>query len=155
MMKKPASFAALGCFCLRRWLVLLFAGFLLFMPSNAAKAQNWTWQNPLPQGHTLTEVFFSNANTGYTVGLDGTILKTTDAGINWTALNTGTTFSFSSVYFINADTGYALAPSTILKTTDGGLSWISQPIAMPYLTSVFLPVPIPVTWLVAAAAMAL
>ena len=28
----------------------------------------WVWQNPLPQGNTLSDVDFSDANTGTAVG---------------------------------------------------------------------------------------
>ncbi|MEI6900357.1 MAG: hypothetical protein WCL00_10805 [Bacteroidota bacterium] len=35
----------------------------------------WEWQNPLPQGNGLSSVYFTDANTGYTVGA-GIIMKT-------------------------------------------------------------------------------
>jgi photosystem II stability/assembly factor-like uncharacterized protein len=45
----------------------------------------------------------------------------------WYQLNSGTTQSFSSVYFTSGDTGYvAGANGRILKTTNGGLSWDTQ-----------------------------
>jgi len=40
----------------------------------------WTWQNPLPQGNSLSCVKFVDLNTGYAVGSNGTILKTTNGG---------------------------------------------------------------------------
>ena len=40
----------------------------------------WFWQNPLPQGDTLSGVSFVDANTGTAVGGGGTILRTTDGG---------------------------------------------------------------------------
>ena len=51
----------------------------------------WTWQNPLPQGNSLSSVYFTDANTGYAVGGFGTIVKTTNGGTTWTALSSGTT----------------------------------------------------------------
>lgn len=136
--KKHAFLPAFGYTYLKACRLALLAGLVIFLSLNAAQAQNWTWQNPQPQGSNLNEVCFPNANIGYTVGLDGTILKTTDGGNSWTAQNTGTMNSFSSVYFTDADTGYAVGGSpTILKTTDGGLNWMALSIPMPYSTSVF------------------
>ncbi|MCK4548296.1 MAG: hypothetical protein KAW17_12745, partial [Candidatus Eisenbacteria sp.] len=40
----------------------------------------WFWQNPLPQGNSLSDVCFTDANTGTAVGAIGTILRTTDGG---------------------------------------------------------------------------
>jgi hypothetical protein len=51
---------------------------------NGSIAQ-WTSQNPLPQDKLLSSVFFTDANTGYAVGDSGTILKTYNGGIFWTA----------------------------------------------------------------------
>ena len=55
------------------------------------------------------------------------ILKTTDSGANWTAQTSGTTNWLSSVYFTDANTGYAVgAGGTILKTTDGGGTFVER-----------------------------
>jgi photosystem II stability/assembly factor-like uncharacterized protein len=45
----------------------------------------WVTQN---SGITknLSSVYFKDANTGYVVGDSGTILKTTDGGLNWSSL---------------------------------------------------------------------
>ena len=43
----------------------------------------WQWQNPLPQGNALRDVAFVNATEGFAVGGCGTILHTTDGGLNW------------------------------------------------------------------------
>jgi photosystem II stability/assembly factor-like uncharacterized protein len=44
-------------------------------------------------------------------GDGGTILKTTDGGQTWTRQTSGTTLSFSSMYFTDACTGYAVGDS--------------------------------------------
>ncbi len=106
--------------------------------NTASNAQNWNWQNPLPQGVNLFDVCFTNANTGYAVGQDGVILKTNDAGISWAPQNSGTTNGISSVYFTDADTGYAVGSGgSLLKTTDAGLNWNLLPGASISLSSVF------------------
>lgn len=113
---------------------------LLFVAFSCAdsKAQNWNWQNPLPQGSNLYSVFFTDANTGYSVGLDGLILKTTNAGNSWITQNSGTTNSLLGVHFIDADTGFVVGgSSTFLKTTNGGATWSSLPAGSPLLNAVF------------------
>ena len=98
--------------------ILLFA---ILAESYIANAQ-WISQNPLPQEKKLSSVYFTNANTGYTVGDSGVILKTIDAGTSWSALSSGTTNYLGSICFTNLNTGYAVG-GTILKTSDGGSSW--------------------------------
>ena len=118
--------------------VIFAVSLSLIVTFNTASAQNWDWQNPKPQGVNLYSVCFPDANTGYTAGLDGTILKTTNAGADWTELNTGTSNSFVSVFFTDIDTGYVVGQTnTMLKTTNGGLDWTQISIGSPYLTSIF------------------
>ena len=56
--------------------------FLSTILSNNLFAQ-WFWQNPLPQGNTLTSVSYIDQNTGWAVGLKGTILKTTNQNTDY------------------------------------------------------------------------
>jgi hypothetical protein len=57
----------------------LYSLFIALFFVNAALAQ-WHWQNSLPQGNSLSSIFFADANTGYAVGYNGTILTTEDGG---------------------------------------------------------------------------
>ncbi|MDP3582630.1 MAG: YCF48-related protein, partial [Ignavibacteria bacterium] len=87
----------------------------------------WTWQNPLPQGNSLSSIHFADANLGWILGGGGTILKTTNGGENWMSQSSGTARSLRSVDFIDTKTGWAVGGlGTILKTSDGGTHWISQ-----------------------------
>jgi len=84
----------------------------------------WTSQNSFPQGKALSSIYFTDDNKGYAVGDSGTIIKTIDAGVNWTKLASGTTNNLNSVYFVDANTGYAVGGlGTILKTIDAGTNW--------------------------------
>jgi len=89
----------------------------------------------------LKSVFFTDVNTGYAVGDGGTILKTTDGGINWAVQTSSTTSSLTKVYFPNTNTGYVVgANEIILKTINGGINWTKQTstISSPYyLRSVY------------------
>jgi photosystem II stability/assembly factor-like uncharacterized protein len=86
---------------------------------------------------------FSDPSNGYVVGDSGLILKTTDAGENWTLIEEPRKYQLKSVQFFDALTGYVAGGSglvsighypvqnssshegIILKTTDGGVSWDS------------------------------
>lgn len=76
------------------------------------------------QTAVLKGIWFADQNNGYAVGYNGTILKTTDAGLSWKTLKSGTTNSLFSVSFTTVNTGLVCgANGLILKTTDGGLTW--------------------------------
>ncbi len=96
---------------------------------------NWHWKNPIPQGNALHGVSYGS-NKFVAVGDYGTILTSTDLGINWnnrTALNSGsagTRENLRSLAFGNISGSGVVAPGfvavgdngTILKSTDGN-SW--------------------------------
>jgi photosystem II stability/assembly factor-like uncharacterized protein len=105
-------------------LCILFFGLIAI---TSTTAQDWQWQNPLPQGNSLNCVRFVDENIGYAVGDMGTIIKTSDGGTTWITQNSGTLYHLFSVFFTDASTGYAVGEAgTIIKTTDGGLSWTCQ-----------------------------
>lgn len=96
--------------------------FLLFINGFSLFAQKGTKE--VIQTAVLKGIWFTDSNTGYAVGYNGTILKTIDAGISWQPLNSGITTSLFSVSFSNVNTGIACgANGVILKTNDAGLTW--------------------------------
>lgn len=54
----------------------------------------------------LWGISFLNANTGFITGKNGTILKTVNAGLNWTIINSSTTVQLWGINFINDMTGF-------------------------------------------------
>jgi photosystem II stability/assembly factor-like uncharacterized protein len=107
----------------------------------AISQQGW---NQLVSGtsYNLRSVCFTDVNTGYAVGFSGTILKTTNAGLNWTMQPSGTTEDLYSVHFIG-QTGYIAGGTqytpVIYRTTNGGTNWVSQTVTGTYhLHSVFM-----------------
>ena len=87
----------------------------------------WVWQNPLPQGDSLTDVCFADAAHGWAVGEFGTILATGDGGTTWTRQSSGTSVSLAAVSFADAQRGWAVGPlGTVLATVDGGSTWTPQ-----------------------------
>lgn len=84
----------------------------------------WTWQNPLPQGNRLNSVTFIDANTGFSVGESGTIMRTTDGGETWKKIWHVVAEQMVSVYFPSPNIGYAAGfYGEIIKTTNGGETW--------------------------------
>ena len=76
---------------------------------------------------SLSSLYFTDFNTGYTVGSDAKIMKTVNGGTNWTPQSNATSTDLYSVYFTSASTGYAAGSiGTILKTTNGGTNWTAQ-----------------------------
>lgn len=76
--------------------------------------------------NALGGVYFVNERVGWAVGEYGTIIKTTDGGMNWNAQSSSLTYSFfGSVQFRDTLKGWLLAERSniILKTTNGGTSW--------------------------------
>ena len=81
----------------------------------------------------LLAVQFVNSNTGYVVGKNGIILKTSNSGEDWIQLNGNTAVDLNSVCFMDAETGYvggsyfdfvsSSRVGIILKTIDGGDNW--------------------------------
>ena len=81
----------------------------------------------------LTSVTFTSRDTGYAVGSNTTVMKTIDAGVTWTYLNTSivpSSYLANSVCFINNDSGFVGLVNgpgyAFLKTYNGGTTWIND-----------------------------
>lgn len=84
-----------------------------------------TWTSKL-EGYGLFDIYFLNSNIGWTVGLNGTIFRTTNGGNDWVKLNNDFNFHFEKVFFADENNGYMIGKNYFLKTTDGGVSWTSE-----------------------------
>ena len=84
-----------------------------------------TWTSKL-EGYGLLDIYFLNSDIGWTIGLSGTIFKTTNGGNDWIKLNNDFNFHFEKVYFTDENNGYIIGKNYFLKTTDGGVSWTSE-----------------------------
>lgn len=103
----------------------------------------------------LYSVYFTNANTGYAgghsgnmlaianwqdgvykgwLGVGGHMLRTSDGGNTWTEQSLPSAGLLSSIFFTDANTGYAVGEfGTILKSTNGGSTWEGK-----YLPNTFI-----------------
>ncbi len=98
---------------------------VLFLVASVVSAQNWQKVTDATYG-PLNKIFFLDENTGWVVGSNAFVLKTTDGGNTWfqPASEMPITSSLYSVFFLNKDLGFAGGyKDAILKTTDGGTTW--------------------------------
>jgi photosystem II stability/assembly factor-like uncharacterized protein len=74
----------------------------------------------------LYDVKFLNSKTGWALGDDGKIIKTTNAGINWVnVVNPAAGKQLSTICIVDSSTIYFCGYfETIIKTTNGGDNWI-------------------------------
>lgn len=85
----------------------------------------WTPQNSGVS--TNLNSIYTRGTTSYAVGIAGTVIKTTNSGVNWTSLTSPTNSDIYSIYFNNSTTGFICATQGIIyKTSDGGSSWSAQ-----------------------------
>lgn len=108
------------------------------------------WYNNYNTGYDMKAVSFPVNSTGWAVGANNTIIKTTNAGETWFTQNSGLPLitTFSSVLFDDTQTGYiagypysGIAVNAVfLKTTNGGVNWqqLSVPATGCILTDIFL-----------------
>lgn len=70
--------------------------------------------------------FATDGKTGWIVGEDGLILKTTDGGDNWTVQDSSNPNSLFKVTIIDPNNAVAVGDNgAIVRTTDGGAHWSS------------------------------
>lgn len=87
--------------------------------------ESWR-QSQTPTRSTLTGVYFVDRDTGWVVGHDAVILRTTDGGASWVELyfDPDDQRPLFDVWFADADRGFAIgAYGLFMQTSDGGQSW--------------------------------
>lgn len=112
-----------------------FINLLLLLIPVLGHSQTWKFSN-LSMPYDLNKVCFINDSIGFTVGDNGIILKSFDAGENWTLVSSGITNDLQDIVFYDDTTGYICSKDnlnpinggtgiggTILKTTDAGNTW--------------------------------
>jgi photosystem II stability/assembly factor-like uncharacterized protein len=100
------------------WVVVGMRGNVLL--SN--DGQQWQ-QVEVPNNATLTRVRFADANTGWAVGYDGTVLQTADGGLHWTLLQHDASWGKPYYDLLALDAQQILlagANGTLKRSSDGG-----------------------------------
>lgn len=94
---------------------------------NISNYPQWT-EIPIGTSANLIGLHFTSVNTGWVVGTNGTILKTSNGGNWWTVQQSNLNIDFASVYFIDSLKGWACGVyGNIIKTTNGGTTWVQKP----------------------------
>ncbi len=94
----------------------------------------WRQATSVPTRVMLTAVFFSDAQYGWAVGHDETILNTADGGENWTRSHFAPESQqpLLDLWFANRVSGIAVgAYGAYFTTNDGGRNWSSAKFAPP------------------------
>jgi photosystem II stability/assembly factor-like uncharacterized protein len=93
------------------------------------QGESWVQAETVPTRNTLTSVIFLDNQTGYAVGHEATILKTSDGGNTWELQfneRRGETPLFG-IYFSDAKNGIAIGGfSYAFETKDGGETWTQR-----------------------------
>ncbi len=113
---------------------LLFC--LLLLPCVVAEAQ-WT-ERTTNTTSLLSAVHFVN-DTGYVVGYDGTVLRSTDQGLNWTPMGLMSMGFLRTVWFLDGLHGYVAGDNGIFRTANGGATWetVNTPVQVLWRCLVF------------------
>jgi len=93
---------------------------------------NWALQFSTTDFRIFYDIFFTDANTGYTCGYRHSIYKTTNGGANWeNQSDLPGASGLYSIYFINANSGWAVGDyysstnTSTYFTTNGGMNWLN------------------------------
>lgn len=70
----------------------------------------------------LVDIFFSDRYNGWAVGDTGTVLRTTNAGRNWSKVEIDSKLNVYQVKMFSGGNGYLCGPG-LLQTTDDGNTW--------------------------------
>jgi photosystem II stability/assembly factor-like uncharacterized protein len=90
------------------------------------------WTSVTLNSVNLSGIWFANSQVGWAVGSGGTILYSSNGGLNWTQQTSPINRLLAKVCFINAQTGWATggwqdgSSFPVIKTTNGGQNWTDQ-----------------------------
>lgn len=89
-----------------------------------------SWQTSTINGayNDLYSMHFPNNQIGYATGMNFNwdsilVFKTTNAGQTWNLIKQLDGYSYTDVFFIDANTGFLTTDGLVLKTIDGGSNW--------------------------------
>ncbi|APB34967.1 Ycf48-like protein [Gloeomargarita lithophora Alchichica-D10] len=119
---------------MRRVWAMILCVFLLGCARGPAALAVHPWEPvPLPTTATLMDIAFDpdNAQHGWVVGTEATLLETQDGGKTWAlrALDVGEGLYRLTAVSMRSGEGWVVGkPALLLHTTDGGQSWVRIPL---------------------------
>jgi len=75
---------------------------------------------------TLYDVYFTDRETGFILGVDGTMIKTVDGGKEWKLIDTATTQSLYDITNVGTTFWAVGNRGVLIKSTDGGNTWVNK-----------------------------
>jgi photosystem II stability/assembly factor-like uncharacterized protein len=101
---------------------------ILITSFSFAQVFDWEWQNPTPTGADHNDAIVLSPTKFILAGNGGSVLISTDAGINWEQHNIDPlNRDIYSTTFVGENIGYVAGTGgLIFKTTDGGTTWTEQ-----------------------------
>jgi len=102
---------------------------IIFFFCETINAQ-WQLRYPLIPNVPINDITFINSNEGFIINTSGSILRTTDGGINWRIVFHSQRETFSEIKFLDEYNGFVFSPTSypgdnnnFLVTSDKGNSW--------------------------------
>jgi photosystem II stability/assembly factor-like uncharacterized protein len=114
-------------YALRILITMLLAPALPGSLIHAQSMDGIRWISPPLGGNTLNRIVFVTPDSGWVLGDGGTILRTTDGGMRWEPIRSGTLNDLHDIIFINDQAGIIVGDNgTYLASVTGGTSWEEQ-----------------------------
>ena len=105
---------------------LILLTFMLLFYGNSWSQDGWVQIHPYPTVNDLIDAHFISDDEGWIVGIDGLIMHTTDAGVNWDIQHSNPDQAFWSVFFVDDHEGWVCGWGHVYHTIDKGETWIHQ-----------------------------
>ncbi|HMQ79865.1 MAG TPA: T9SS type A sorting domain-containing protein [Ignavibacteria bacterium] len=113
---------------------------IIFLTYGISYSQSWVQQFS-GSGSSLKSLAILDENTVLVCGFSGTILKSTNGGLNWISKNSSNFGALYTLKFFNLQTGYAIGGTgtegVIYKTTNSGENWSGNFVVMDSLQGFF------------------
>lgn len=104
---------------------LISVGSVGFIEKTGNSGMNWQRVSRNFTRDHLFSVSFGDANTGLVSGLNGTLLRTTNKGVNWSVITLESIYDIMKVKMANSQIAYLTSRNKVLKTTNSGLNWFT------------------------------
>lgn len=105
-------------------LKILLSAVMIFLISGTNNAQ-WVQQTSSVTQHLSGILHFPSLPVSIIIGTGGTILKTTNNGVNWFTVTSPSNNSFAGITYSGSNTAWITGNGVILKSTNGGTNWNS------------------------------
>jgi photosystem II stability/assembly factor-like uncharacterized protein len=71
----------------------------------------------------INTLYFMSSDTGFFAGGHGILYRTTNGGMDWLNINSGTDSEILRLFFVTSKDGWFYTKDSLKSTSDGGLTW--------------------------------